>query len=78
MTRLMEEKDVNIRHICTFREKKDGELMIEMELEVINPRQMVRILHQIEALVNVKAIRCATATDIPLTPTRPTAYYKPE
>ena len=78
MTHLMEEKDVNIRHICTFREKRDGELMIEMELEVINPRQMVRILHQIEALVNVKAVRCATSADTPLKPIRSSAYYKPE
>ncbi|CUS03539.2 putative GTP pyrophosphokinase [Candidatus Promineifilum breve] len=58
MTRLMREKDVNIRHICTIERKRDGELMIEMELELLSPRHMVRILHQIEALVNVKAVRC--------------------
>ncbi len=58
MTHLMREKDVNIRHICTIERKRDGELMIEMELELLSPRHMVRILHQIEALVNVKAVRC--------------------
>ena len=58
MTQLMQEKDVNIRHICTFQQPVDGELYIEIELEVTSPRQMVRILHQIEALVNVRAVRC--------------------
>jgi GTP pyrophosphokinase len=59
MTQLMQEKDVNIRHICTFREKERGELVIEQELEVMGARELVGILHQIEALVNVKAVRCA-------------------
>jgi GTP pyrophosphokinase len=57
MTDLMQQKDVNISHICTFREKERGELVIELELEVLNAREMVRILHQVEALVNVKAVR---------------------
>jgi len=45
---------------------------------VNNPRQTVRILHQIEALVNVKAVRCVTPADTPPKPSRPAAYYKPE
>lgn len=80
MTRLMREKDVNIRHICTFHEKREGELMIEMELELLSPRQMVRILHQIEALVNVKAVRCVPETrDNGFKTVRPpSVFYKPE
>jgi GTP pyrophosphokinase len=58
ITLFMREKDINIFHICTFRKKEAGELMIEMELEVMTPRQMVRVLHQIQALVNVKSVRC--------------------
>lgn len=81
MTQLMREKEVNIRHICTFREKQDGELVIEMELELDSSRQMVRILHQIEALVNVKAVRCApNGRDSAYKPTKPASrpFYKPE
>jgi GTP pyrophosphokinase len=58
MTHLMKETEINIPHICTFRDSDAGELTIELELEVTSARQMVRILHQIEALVNVKAVRC--------------------
>ncbi len=56
-TELMQEKDINIRNICTFREESGGELYLQLELEVTSPRQMVRILHQLEALVNVRAVR---------------------
>lgn len=80
MTHLMEEKDVNIRNICTFREQKAGELGIEMELEVISPRQLVRILHQIEALVNVKAVHCLPGgNQFPnRTNKNSSVYYTPE
>jgi (p)ppGpp synthase/HD superfamily hydrolase len=81
ITQLMKEKDINIPHICTFRDKKrPGELMIEMELEVTSPRQMVRVLHQIEALVNVKAVRCISEGDDTghISDSPPRTYYKPE
>lgn len=80
MTDLMQEKDINIRHICTFRHDMDGELYIEMELEVTSPRQMVRILHQIEALVNVRAVRCVPeGFDNPYASGRSSSvYYRPE
>lgn len=58
ITLFMQEKNINIFNICTFRETGASELMIEMELEVMNPRQMVRVLHQIQALVNVSSVRC--------------------
>lgn len=80
MTQLMVEKDVNIRNICTFHDKKDSELGIDMELEVIGPRQLVRILHQIEALVNVKSVRCmAEGTRYPTRMGKNSSvFYKPE
>lgn len=80
MTQLMREKDVNIRNICTSRKGDDGELYIQMELEVTNPRQMVRILHQIEALVNVRSVHhVAEGFDNFSRSGRPaTGYYRPE
>ena len=80
MTQLMVEKDINIRNICTIPNKKDGELGIAMELEVIGPRQLVRILHQIEALVNVKSVRCmAEGTRYPaMMGKNSSVFYKPE
>jgi GTP pyrophosphokinase len=60
ITQFMQEKSINIFNICTFRKEGSGELTIEMELEVMTPRQMVRVLHQIQALVNVKAVRAVS------------------
>ena len=76
MTRLMQEKNVNISHICTSRSDRARELIIDLELEVISPRQMVRIMHQIEALVNVKTVRCVLpgANE----DQGPSVFYKPE
>lgn len=76
MTRLMREQDINIPHICTFRRERERELLIELELEVLSPRQMVRILHQIEALVNVRALRCILPRSDD--ETGPSVFYKPE
>lgn len=80
MTQLMEEKEINIRNICTSREQENSELSIEMELEVIGPRQLVRILHQIEALVNVKSVRCLPDGDLNSTngDKQVANFYKPE
>ncbi|HNS40937.1 MAG TPA: hypothetical protein PKJ56_11915, partial [Promineifilum sp.] len=67
-------------NICTFREREDGELGIDMELEVVGPRQLVRILHQIEALVNVKSVRCLPeGTPYPERTNKQTSvFYRPE
>ena len=79
ITYLMERKDVNIRHICTYRPRMDSELYMEMELEVSSPRQMVRILHQIEALVNVRAVRAVPdGFDKPAASGKSSVYYWPE
>ncbi|MCA9866093.1 MAG: bifunctional (p)ppGpp synthetase/guanosine-3',5'-bis(diphosphate) 3'-pyrophosphohydrolase [Anaerolineae bacterium] len=79
MTQLMDEKDINIRNICTFRQNVESKLYIELELEVTSPRQMVRILHQIESLVNVRAVRCVPAGfDAQPRPNGSSPYYWPE
>lgn len=57
ITDLMQKQEINIAHICTHRDQPRGSQLIELELEVASPRQLVRILHQIEALVNVKRVR---------------------
>jgi GTP pyrophosphokinase len=57
ITQLMQDQDINIAHICTLRDVQPGMQKIELQLEMISPRQLVGILHQIEALVNVQRVR---------------------
>jgi len=53
-------------------------LTIEMILEVTGSRQLVRILHQIEALVNVKKVRCAPGLAGDDAEPPASAFYRPE
>jgi (p)ppGpp synthase/HD superfamily hydrolase len=78
ITQLMHEKDSNIAHICTSRQSRPGELTIEMILEVTSSRQLVRILHQIEALVNVKKVRCAPSPLEGDAEPQANTFYRPE
>lgn len=78
ITQLMYKKESNIAHICTTRQGRPGEVTIEMILEVINPRQLVRILHQIEALVNVKQVRCVPISAGSEIDCLPSGFYRPE
>lgn len=78
ITQLMRDKEVNIPHICTYRRKRPGELVIEMELEVTTPRRMVRILHQIETLPNVKGVRCLPDSGADGNGILPPSFYRPE
>lgn len=78
ITSLMHKKDGNIAHICTTHHNRVGELTIEMILEVVSPRQLVRILHQMEALVNVKDVRCAAMPSEDGDDVMPASFYRPE
>jgi (p)ppGpp synthase/HD superfamily hydrolase len=78
ITQLMRDKEVNIPHICTYRRKRPGELVIEMELEVTTPRRMVRILHQIETLPNVKSVVCLPEDSPKGNGILPPSFYRPE
>ena len=78
ITQLMHDKDSNIAHICTSRQSRPGELTIEMILEVTGSRQLVRILHQIEALVNVKKVRSAPGLAGDDAEPPASAFYRPE
>ncbi len=75
ITQLMRDESINIPAICTVRDERDDELRIILELECTSPRQMVRILHQTEALVNVKTVRVVPEEEEP----RPASVrYLPE
>lgn len=58
ITQLVGSQEINISYIHTPPRTRRGEMRIILSLEVIRPRQLVRILHQIQALVNVFAVRC--------------------
>lgn len=75
ITQLMRDEAINIPAICTVRDAEDDELRIILELECINPRQMVRILHQTQALVNVKTVRVIPEED---EPRLSASSYRPE
>jgi len=49
-----------------------------MSLEVLHPRQAVRILHQIRALVNVYGVRCIPGQSFARTDSAANPFYKPE
>lgn len=57
ITQLMEDEQINIAYVYT-PPRRGGEMQIILTLEVLQPRQLVRILHQIHALPNVFDLRC--------------------
>jgi GTP diphosphokinase / guanosine-3',5'-bis(diphosphate) 3'-diphosphatase len=57
ISQLMEDEQINIAYIYT-PPHRGGEMKIILTLEVLQPRQLVRILHQIHALPNVFDLRC--------------------
>lgn len=56
ITQLMQERQINITYIHT-RPRQKGEMHLVLSLEIVRPRQLVRILHRIQAIVNVVAVR---------------------
>lgn len=58
IARLLDEENINITAINTPRNPGRGETSITLDLQIANPRQVVRILHRVHALVNVFAVRC--------------------
>lgn len=62
IARLLHEENVNIKSILTLEPHDlDGQVVIMLELEVVSPRQLVRILHRTQALTNVCSVRCLPA-----------------
>lgn len=56
ITKLMQREDINISYINT-PPAPEGEVHIVLTVAVVQPRQLVRILHQVQALVNVFQVR---------------------
>jgi GTP diphosphokinase / guanosine-3',5'-bis(diphosphate) 3'-diphosphatase len=54
---LMQSQDINIVAVNTPR-NHSGDTSITLDLEVNSPRQLVRVLHRVHALVNVFQVRC--------------------
>jgi len=57
ISHLMEDEQINISYIYT-PPRRGGELNMVLTLEILRPRQLVRILHQVQALPNVFSLRC--------------------
>ena len=57
ITQLIQDEQINIAYINTPPASRKGEMYIILTLEIVRPRQLVRILHQIYALANVFALR---------------------
>lgn len=56
ITALLRDESINIAWATTPRQ--NGNLVVVLCLEVNSPRQLVRLLHRIQALVNVRDVRC--------------------
>lgn len=54
---LLQDESVNIASIITTP-LDSAKLRITLDLEIANPRLLVRILHRVHALINVFAVRC--------------------
>lgn len=77
ITQLMQQQQINISYIHTPPRKK-GKMHIILTLEVLSPRQIVRVLHQVHALANVSAARCLHQGPPPAFNGLPSSLYRPE
>ena len=57
ITNLLQDEHMNIAAISTPPAEKRGEVHMNITIEVVQPRQLVRILHQINELANVFLVR---------------------
>lgn len=78
ITRPLQDEQINIPFIYTPPPKRAGEMRIIMSLEVLRPRQAVRILHQIRSLVNVYDVRCIHGQTVARFDGAANPFYKPE
>ncbi|MFN2135190.1 MAG: RelA/SpoT family protein [Candidatus Promineifilaceae bacterium] len=78
ITRPLQDEQINIPFIYTPPPNRAGEMRILMSLEVVHPRQVVRVLHQIRTLVNVHDVRCIPGQTITRYQGSANPFYKPE
>ncbi len=64
---LLQDENVNIAAIQTKSIGDAGKMRVILDLEIPNPRQLVRIMHRAHALVNVYAVRYLRATNKQIT-----------
>jgi GTP diphosphokinase / guanosine-3',5'-bis(diphosphate) 3'-diphosphatase len=72
---LMQSQDINIVAVNTPR-SHNGDTQITLDLEINSPRQLVRVLHRVHALVNVYRVQSLLPANEKEKPTFP--YYLPE
>ena len=77
ITHLMQNEGMNISYINTPPAPK-GEVHLVFTLEIVQPRQFVRILHQIQALVNVSEVRTLDTHFTPSQQLQSMSLYLPE
>lgn len=78
ITELMNNEDINIAYIHTPEPGAPNEVHIHLAVEVLRPRQLVRILHQIRELTNVFFVEIVESFEQsePLLPAD--SFYRPE
>ena len=77
ITQLMQNEQINISYIVT-PPAQEGEVHIILSLEVIRPRQLVRILHQVHALANVFEVKTIERAMTPAHDIDAKSLYRPE
>ena len=78
ITQLMNDEGINISYIHTPEPGAPNEVHIHLEIEVLRPRQLVRILHQIRALANVFFVEIVDSFEEPDPLLPADSFYRPE
>lgn len=78
ITQLINDEGMNIAYIHTPDPGAPNEVHIHLAIEVGQPRQLVRILHQIRALANVFLVEIVDSFKVPKPPTPADSFYRPE
>jgi RelA/SpoT family (p)ppGpp synthetase len=78
ITQLINNEDINIAYIHTPEPNAPNEVHIHLSIEVVQPRQLVRILHQIRALANVFLICIVDSFEEPDDLLPADSFYRPE
>ena len=78
ITRLMNDEDINITYIHTPEPGAPNEVHIHLAVEVLRPRQLVRVLHQIRALANVFFVEMVDSFEEPEPLLPADSFYRPE
>jgi GTP pyrophosphokinase len=79
ITDLVGDERINISYIHTPQHNVSGRTRIVMSLEIVHPRQLIRILHQIQALANVIHSQVLPKPPLPSKDEySPSTMYRPE